>query len=53
MHLYFKGGLDEVDLQLLAIVAMMIALGCVIYLFGDMYRIATQAGQVVRAVPTF
>lgn len=58
MHLHFrsgfdKGGLDEVDLQLLAIVAVMIALGCAIYLFGDMYGMATQAGRVVRAVPAF
>ena len=53
MHLHFKGGFDEVDLQLLAIVAAMIMLGCAIYLFGDMYQIATQAGQVARAVPAF
>jgi len=53
MHLHFKGGFDEVDLQLLAIVALMIALGCVIYLFGDMYEVATQAERVARAVPAF
>jgi hypothetical protein len=53
MRLHFKGGFDEVDLQLLAIVAAMIALGCAIYLFGDMYEMATQAGRVARAVPVF
>ena len=53
MHLHFKDGFDEVDLQLLAIVAVMVALGCAIYLFGDMYETATQAGRLARAVPTF
>ncbi|MBN9601756.1 MAG: hypothetical protein J0G33_02375 [Afipia felis] len=53
MHLHFKGGFDEVDLQLLAIVAIMIALGCGIYLFGDMYEAGEQAGRVARALPSF
>jgi len=53
VHLHFKGGFDKVDLQLLAIVVVMIAFGCAIYLFGDMYEIATQAGRVARAVPAF
>ena len=53
MHLHFKGGFDEVDLQLLAIVAVMIALGCAIYLFGDMYETATHVERVTRAVSTF
>jgi hypothetical protein len=53
MHLHFKGGFDGVDLQLLAIVAAMVALGCAIYLFGDMYQIATQTGPIARAVPAF
>jgi hypothetical protein len=53
MHLHFKDGFDEVDLQLLAIIAVMIVLGCVIYLFGDIYQMAAQAGRVARAVPAF
>lgn len=53
MHLHFKGGFDEVDLQLLAIGALMIALGCAIYLLGDMYEIGAQAGHVARPVPAF
>lgn len=53
MHLHFKGGFDAVDLQLLAIVAAMIALGCAIYLFGDIYETGAQVGYVARAVPAF
>jgi hypothetical protein len=53
MHLHFKGGFDAVDLQLLAIVAVMIALGCAIYLLGDLYEIGAQAGRVARAMPPF
>jgi hypothetical protein len=53
MRLHVKGGFDEVDLQLLAIVAVMIALGCVIYLFGDMYGLGADAERVARAVPAF
>jgi len=53
MRLHVKGRFDEVDLQLLAIVAAMIALGCAIYLLGDMYELPSQAGRVARAIPTF
>lgn len=53
MHLHFKGGFDAVDLQLLAVVAVMIALGCAIYLFGDIYETGAQVGRVARAVPAF
>ena len=53
MDLHFKGGFDAVDLQLLAIVAVMVALGGAIYLFGDIYEIGAQAGRVARAVPPF
>lgn len=53
MHFHIKSGFDAVDLQLLAIIAIVVTLGCAIYLLGDIYEMGTQAERVARAVPAF